>query len=369
MQRTYILLDGQVKCDDDDDLDTCHGFLLAVYANDLSGNKAQYFRRFQRDRPEPVTIISDKDMEGAEFLKHAHDQLMNYHLYEKADAPYTGFEASQILAGAQPPTFAMLSTWNTAIPWAGGAWHAWTDTSNIDLAKQPFVDDHIYVVNEAFSLMHGWAEGSLKVADEILEDHFGVSRPWNFPANDLNQIVQQTNSQECTEAPVASSSQAVTGGGAVDDSTAALLCFTGESLVEMADGTSKPIHSVETGDEVSTGNGHTGIVTETLEHPVHNTVTVAKMTTPHGVLIGTPDHPVLHEGEWLEFGQAPTRDVIIEEDYVDTFYNLEIDGHLLDESSHSYVVNGVIASGLGDNQELNLRFPRQKEWKALGEEK
>ena len=117
LRTTFNTADGQVQCDDENDIDTCHGFLLAVYANDLSGNKAQYFRRFQRERPEPVTIISDKDMEGAEFLQHAHDQLMHYHLYDKIDAPYTGFEASQILSDAPPPTFATLSTWNTAIPW------------------------------------------------------------------------------------------------------------------------------------------------------------------------------------------------------------------------------------------------------------
>lgn len=360
--------DGQVKCDDDSDVNTCHGFLLAVYANDLSGNKAQYFRRFQRERPEPVTIISDQDMEGTEFLKHAHEQLMNYHLYEKADAPYTGFEASQILAGAPPPSFAMLSTWNTAIPWAGGAWHAWTDTSNIDLAKQPFIEDNIFVVNEAFSLMQGWAEGSLKVADEILEDHFDVVRPWNFTVNDLNQIVQQTNSQECAEGgPVQLSSDA--GGGEVDAETAALLCFTGEALVEMADGTFKSIHSVMKGDEVSTGNGHSGSVTETLEHAVDAVVQVAKMITHHGVLVGTPDHPVFHDGEWVEFGRTPDGKILLGEHYVEKLYNLEIDGHIIDESStHSYVVNGVIASGLGDNEELNLLFPRQKEWKALAKE-
>ena len=31
---------------------------------------------------------------------------------------------------------------------------------------------------------------------------------------------------------------------------------------------------------------------------------------------------------------------------------------------HTYVVNGIVASGLGDNEALNLAFPRQKSWKA-----
>ncbi|CAB9499075.1 Flavin containing amine oxidoreductase [Seminavis robusta] len=358
--------DGQVECDDPEDLDTCHGFLLAVYANDLSGNKAQYFRRYQRDRPEPVTIISNQDLEGREFLRHAHNQLMDYHLLYKRDAPYTGFQASQILANIQAPTWAVLSTWNTAIPWAGGAWHAWTDTSNIDLAKQPFVHDEIYVINEAFSLMHGWAEGSIKVADEVLQDHFGIARPWNFTVVDLNQIVRQTDSQECTATDTAQA-QADTSRGA-DDGAAALLCFTGDAMVSMADGSFKAIGSVEVGDEVLTGgpNAQVGVVTETLYHPVNRQVPVAKlMTESHGELVGTPDHPVLHENEWVEFGLLPGETVVIKEQFVDAFYNLEIDGHLLDESLHSYMVHGMVASGLGDNPALNMRYPRQKEWKIL----
>jgi hypothetical protein len=117
--------DGHYICDDDNDVETCHGFLLAVYANDLSGNKAQFFRRYQRDRPEPVTILSNSDLESAQFLQHAHDRLVQYHLYENTNASYTGFEATSAFANVNPPEFGVLSTWNEAIPWAGGAWHTW----------------------------------------------------------------------------------------------------------------------------------------------------------------------------------------------------------------------------------------------------
>ena len=45
--------DGHTECDIDGG---CHGFLLAVYAHDFGGNQAQFFRRYQRDRPEPITM-------------------------------------------------------------------------------------------------------------------------------------------------------------------------------------------------------------------------------------------------------------------------------------------------------------------------
>jgi hypothetical protein len=101
--------DGHVECTGND----CHGFLLAVYAHDFGGNKAQFFRRYQRDRPEPVTIISNTDTEGAAFLKHAHNRLKEYHLYEAQNTSYTGFEAQQVFDTSSEPTFAVLATWNT----------------------------------------------------------------------------------------------------------------------------------------------------------------------------------------------------------------------------------------------------------------
>lgn len=361
-----IIADGHVECDDENDPDTCHGFLLAVYANDLSGNKAQFFRRYQRVRPEPVTFIAPSDLEGKELLQHAHQRLVDFHLYENIDAPYSGFEAQQVFASVEPPQFGILSTWNIAIPWSGGAWHSWTDVSNIEAAQQPFVDDNIFVVNEAYSLLQGWAEGSLKIADDVLQTYFDVPRPWNFTSVDLNQIVRQTNSGECVEPQETSSSSSSSSGGngtAAADDNSALLCFTKDALVEMSDGTVKPIMNVKVGEFVSTGTGMgRGRVTKVLVHPVHQEMEIATMETDQGTLVGTPDHPVLLDQAWVEL--ANLHSVTLERRFVSSFYNLEIDG--TDESlssSHSYVVNGVVASGLGDNEFLNRKFPRQAIWK------
>lgn len=369
--------DGPVYCDDEEDPDTCHGFLLAVYTNDLSGNKAQFFRRYQREREEPVTIFTNDDLEGAQLLKHAHERLVDFHTLYNTDATYSGFEATQAFRGVEPPPYGFLSTWNTAIPWAGGAWHAWTELDNVETAKQPFVAHNLFVVNEAYSLLQGWAEGAVKLADEILEDHFGIARPWEFPVVDVNQIVRQTNSQECVAGD--SSTETSSGGGEDDSggggSTAedAILCFHGDSMIEMADGTLKKIQDVRTGDFVATGtDGYgkgVGLVTEALTHPVGNVVPVAVVSTPHGDLVGTPDHPVfsVEANEWMEMGDLESEmGVRLESRHINVFYNLEVDGNILDDkrASHSYVVNGVIASGLGDHKQLNRLLPRQKHFQS-----
>jgi hypothetical protein len=188
--------DGHIECDGED----CHGFLLAVYAHDFGGNKAQFFRRYQRDRPEPVTIISNTDTEGAGFLKHAHNRLREHHLYNVVNASYSGFEAQQVFNNAQEPTFAVLATWNIGTYGAGGGWHHWTDLDQVGKATQPLNDYNIHVVNEAFSRLQGWAEGTLLLADEILEEYFSVQRPWAFDAPNMVQRVAQTSSEECEAA-------------------------------------------------------------------------------------------------------------------------------------------------------------------------
>jgi Hint-domain len=359
-----------VECLDEADPTTCHGFLLAVYVNDLSGNKAQFFRRYQRERPDPVTIISNTDLEGAELLKHAHGRLEEFHLYNNPNATYTGSEAITVFGETSPPTFAVLSTWNTDIPWAGGAWHMWTDLDNVETAMQPFVEHNIYVINEAYSLLHGWAEGSLKLGDEILESYFGIPRPWSFEVSDIVQVVAQTNSRECTGESSNSTGSGGTSSGSGGSSAGSgsgggsVLCFSGDAKVEMADGTFKEIRDVRTGDMVATGHELlAGLVTKALVHPVESMIPVAVVVTEHGELVGTPSHPIFHNGEWVEIGEVESDIISLETRYIDSFYNLEIDGHIVDESSHSYVVNGIIASGLGDHEELNRRFPRQNVWK------
>lgn len=94
--------DGHVRCDDPQDPSTCHGFLLAVYASDFSGNKAQYFSRFQKERSDPVTFITNERLEGKEFLQHAHERLEEYHLYQIENATFTGECLSVALSERSP---------------------------------------------------------------------------------------------------------------------------------------------------------------------------------------------------------------------------------------------------------------------------
>ena len=230
------------------------------------------------------------------------------------------------------------------------------------------------------------------MADNILQTYFGIARPWSFEEIDINQSVAQTNSKECSEASDSGTTgtaggsnttggTSTTGGSSTTGGTSTtggssssggdeaptddVLCFTGDALVEMADSSFKKIRDVRLGDYVATGTGlGDGLVTEALVHVVAKIVPVAVVKTSQGDLVGTPEHPVFYMGEWIEVGEMPSETVSLQRRFVDAFYNLEVDGDVMHESSsHSYIVNGVVASGLGDREELNLRFPRQHFWK------
>ena len=91
------------------------------------------------------------------------------------------------------------------------------------------------------------------------------------------------------------------GGGGNDD----MLCFTRGALVEMADGSLKAIANVREGDHVYTGfPGDSGLVTEVLTHDVGREVPVAVVPTTFGDLVGTPDHPIYWNDEWVELSEA-----------------------------------------------------------------
>lgn len=131
-------------------------------------------------------------------------------------------------------------------------------------------------------------------------------------------------------------------------------CFSYDSLVEMFDGTSKPIGEVKVGDEVKSfkdGKYVKGLVTEALVHPTEDIVDVYKSDN----MIAEPNHPVMIDGEWSTFDKLGE----VEQMYITNWYNLEIDGHDVEGSEHNFIVDGHIVSGLGDNDVLNTVYNRQ----------
>jgi intein/homing endonuclease len=135
-----------------------------------------------------------------------------------------------------------------------------------------------------------------------------------------------------------------------------LICFTAETKVTMEDGTFKNIADIEVGDYVLSykdGKYVRGVVSDKLIHPTDEVVEVVK----YKGMTSDRIHPFYDNGEWKPICEAPGVELDIQ--YVDNFYNLEIDGNLLFESEHNFIVEDFIVSGLGDNKLLNTTFKRQ----------
>ena len=133
-------------------------------------------------------------------------------------------------------------------------------------------------------------------------------------------------------------------------------CFTYDSPVKMWDGSTKKIGDIVLGDYVlSYKNGEyvRGKVTDKLIHPTNSIVEVAKYKN----MVSDRLHPFYDRGEWKPIYDASEMNFDIQ--YIDNFYNLEIDGDVIFESEHNFVVENFIVSGLGDNVILNNTFKRQ----------
>ena len=130
-------------------------------------------------------------------------------------------------------------------------------------------------------------------------------------------------------------------------------CFIEGDEVEMYDGHFKSIDLIEVGDEVKSFKDSLivkGVVTKALKHIVNSDAYVVKING----ITGEQNHPVFINNEWVSLASQGK----VSEEYVKSFYNLEIDENKKD-SEHNYVIGGLIASGLGDNVELNKLHQRQ----------
>ena len=120
----------------------------------------------------------------------------------------------------------------------------------------------------------------------------------------------------------------------------------------------KQIGEIKVGDEVkSIKNGEfvKGIVTDTLIHPTNKVVPVVKF----GNMTADPQHPFYANEKWEDIESLNESEYTYE--FIDNFYNLEIDGNDVNGSEHNFITEGIVVSGLGDSQVLNAIFMRQSE--------
>lgn len=64
----------------------------------------------------------------------------------------------------------------------GAGYHAWKAGYSVKnvmpYMRKPVVDEAIHIIGEAYSDQQGWVEGAFCVAEKMLQDHFGLKRPY-----------------------------------------------------------------------------------------------------------------------------------------------------------------------------------------------
>lgn len=307
------------------------------------------------------------------------------------------------------PTEGVLATWNLATAWANTGWHYWTDASQVSKLQSFLTEQNVHLVNEAYSATPSWAEGAILMADNMIEELYDlppphspvdylarnyVSEVWadapssggypdicdNTCMRNGSPITSFVRNGVCNDGGEGSTQQVCDFGTdcgdcgprpAADAPGAALAedpaCFLGHSRLLLADGSRIALSTAEVGMQVRSALG-VGTITDVLKHPIHSVVRRFRLPTEHGPLYGTPDHPVHVAGQWLEAAEAHKRGLLpglqVELEVVDFFYNLEVDGAAAaGESHHSFDLNGLTVSGLGDSPRLNALYQRQSVFK------
>ena len=390
---------------------SCYGFLQTQYFWDFSGKSQNYFGRFQNNRSSVVTHLSTT-ADGMNAIMDVHNEVMRYHNLTAAH-------------NIPQPREGVLVTYNLATPWANSAWHYWTDASKASVLQDFLETDNIHLVNEAYSPAPSWAEGAIVLADQLMNDLYGLNPPhspvtyrarnyiselWNdAPATDPNGTVAPiclntcmrngasfaavfARDGSCHDGALASTC-AGTGcrdstltaicdygtdcqdcgprpgsGSAAEGAAEDPACFIADAKLLLADGSRIPLAKAQVGMRVASALGQ-GTITAVLRHPVNATVKRFRLPTAHGDLVGTLSHPVFVNASWLEAEEAAALGLLpgltTELAHVDEYYNLEIDGDQPEIGAHAYELNGHVVSGLGDNEVLNQRFARQKVFRNL----
>lgn len=166
-----------------------------------------------------------------------------------------------------------------------------------------------------------------------------------YPAGDLSrQLVNITTFVANTSFGPGS------GGGLID---VIIPCFLAGTPILMADGSLKPIENVKVGDALIAFDEKTRTFKEdkVLKFFVHDT---NKYLLINNYLKVTANHPVYHEGKWMEIGKLKVGDNILnskgEPEPIlsvkeirgeTTVYNLEVNPY------HTYVAGGIVAHNKG----------------------
>jgi len=158
INRYFEFKDSNIRCSGTD----CDGVTQVVYADGLD-----YCTTFWPGSDDVLTVINNTDTDPVR------SGLFNM-LSESTKLLQR--EALKSTATISDPTILVMGRWKAA-------WYNIRSSSSYlggdvqTLLLNPVVGKNIYLVNEAYSVDQGWAEGSLIASEKVLNKYFGLNRP------------------------------------------------------------------------------------------------------------------------------------------------------------------------------------------------
>jgi hypothetical protein len=118
-------------------------------------------------------LIADRGFFYAppEMVRYAQEQLSLLHFNQPLPDPVT-------IPGHPDWFLAAYKDWS--VDPFGGGWNFWSPLANVENVmkqiRQPFANESVYIVGEAYSGSQGWVEGALTTAETVLRDYFQLGQ-------------------------------------------------------------------------------------------------------------------------------------------------------------------------------------------------
>lgn len=158
INRYFEFKDSNIRCNGT----VCHGVTQVAFADGLD-----YCTTFWTGEDKELIIINNTDTDPvrSNFFKMLADSTK---LAQK--------EALKSAASIVDPTVLVMGRWK------GGWYHVRPNSKYLGgdvqrLLLKPVPGKELYLVNEAYSIDQGWAEGSLIAAEKVLNKYFNLTRP------------------------------------------------------------------------------------------------------------------------------------------------------------------------------------------------
>ena len=150
----------------------------------------KYYTQFQTDPLTPVKLLDGTTEMGSKAWADVHSSLLAFHKKQLNDA---GISPASLVT----PTSMTVSNWVADHPTTPGIGRMSSATDeNRAVARAPTKAHDVYVADQDYGYRAGWAVGSLKMAEKVLQAQIGLAKPaWLDQTWYMQNVVDLQDSQ------------------------------------------------------------------------------------------------------------------------------------------------------------------------------